>query len=192
MKDRDLPDLAAQRRAERDAGDVGDLVAHREIRQVANFFRSQSVAAHGEQADRQAGDAELIDRGWIDARRQQADDAVGQAGQLRLRRVDAVLGLEEHLDVAHARERLRFDMFDIARFDKPLLHAKRDRPFHLAWAQPAIKGRDQNRRDFDFRKNIDAHLLVRHGTKQQSDHADGKHRVRIFQGGSRQHVVSTQ
>ncbi len=189
-EDGDLPDFSAQRGAERNAGDGGDLLAHGEVGQVADFFRAQRLAAHGEEPDRQARHAEFVDGRGKDAGREQANDAVGQAGQLGLGRIDAVLRLEEDFDVAHAGERLRFDMFDIARFDEALLHLERDRPFHLAGAQSAVERRDENGRHLDLRENVHPHLLIGHGSEDERDHADRKDGVGIFERGAGQHRVS--
>ncbi len=82
-------------------------------------------------------------------------------------------------------------MFDIARFDEPLLHLERNRPFHLAGAQSAVERRHENGRYLDLRKNVHPHLLIGHGPEDEQDHADRKDGVGILERSAGQHLVST-
>lgn len=81
-------------------------------------------------------------------------------------------------------------MFDVARFDEPLLHLERNRPFHLAGAQASVERGDEDARNLDLGENVHPHLLVGDGSEHEHDHAEGKDSVGVLEGCAGQHAVS--
>ena len=108
-----LSDFAAIRRRNRRAGDAGELRADEVLPVVLEFRLRQRFARQRELQHRHARSLEAEDEGRRDAGRQILEHGLRGGGGLRERRIDVDIGLEEHLDDAVARHRLRLHMLDV-------------------------------------------------------------------------------
>ena len=169
------------------AGNLGalhhrDLVADLELRQVVKLRLVQSLALHGDQADRQTGGVELQHH-----RRQRAGRQALQVGQRQIGELgDVGVGvgarLEIDLDDADAEQRARLHVIDAAGQREEALQRIGDIGLDIFRRHAGVERRDHHLGQIDGREQIHRHARqagdADHGQRQ----ADDDDEVRIANG----------
>ena len=122
----DLAVLAAEGRRHRRARHRRQLVADVVLRLVAELRFREALARHRDQRHRQRRGVGLEHQRRQRSRRQVAQVGHRQVGERGRRRVDVGARVEEDLDDAHAGQRARLDVLDVAAQREEALEAGRD------------------------------------------------------------------
>ena len=183
--DHDLPVAPAEGWRHRGARHAGNLVAHVELRQVAQFRLIESPPVHGHQADRQAGGVELQHHGRQRSRRQAPQLRHGQVRDGSHGRIGIGAGLEVHLDHAYARQRARFDMLDPAPQREEALEAARDVGFNLLGRHARVERCHRHHRDVHGGKHVHRHAHQADSPYHRNRQTGHQDEVRVVNGKAR-------
>src|SRR6185437_7575999 len=91
-------------------------------------------------------------------------------------------GMEEDLDDAEARQRLRLDVLDVIDGDRETaLAADRDDGRHLFRRNAAVSPDDAHHGDVDFRENVGGHAHHRHDAENHDQQRHDDEGIRALQ-----------
>ena len=148
----DLTVAATERLRHGGAGDVGDLVAHVILAEVAQLGFVQTFAFQSDQTDGQARRVELQNH-----RRQRAGRQLAQIRHREIRNaghggISVEARLEINFDQTHARQRTRFDVIHAAGQGEKTLEATRDVSLNLLRRHAVEKRGDDHDGNFNRRE----------------------------------------
>ena len=172
--DLNLQNFAAVRGGHRGAGDGGELRTNEVLSEIEQLHLRQLFARQRQLQNRNARGVVAEHIGRRDAGRQELQDSLRSRRDLRQRRGDIDVLLEENLDHAVAVQRLRFDVLDVAdlRSQCPLVVVD-DAAGHVVGQQPVIGPDDADHRNVDVREDIGGRAQRRQPAKDRDE--EGEH-----------------
>ncbi len=173
-----LAAASAERLRYRGARNAGQLIANHVLRHVLQLGLGETLAAHGQQTDGQAGGIEFEHHGRQCPRRQAAHLRRRQSAHHGHCRIRVHTRMKIDFDDADAGERARLDVFDAAAQRQEPLQAIGDAVLHLLRRHSRIKGRDHHYRYVDPRKHVDSHPGDADSAQNGDDQAGNQDEVR--------------
>ncbi len=158
------------------------MIANVELSQVVQLRFGQPLTLQSHQTDGHAGGIEFQHHGRQCALRQTSQVSHCQVGNLADGGIGIGSRLEINLDQAHASQRTRFDVVDVAAQSKKAFEGVGDVAFDLLWRHAAVESSDDHNRNLNLRKQINRH--PRHGGHAYNNDAEAQHQneKRIFDG----------
>ncbi len=180
-----LPEFAAVRQRHGRALNGGQLGANEVLAQVEEFLLAQGLALQAELQDGNAGCVVLDNAGRGGAGRKDAQQGLGDGGDLRKRHFHLGVGLEVDARDGDAVVGLRLDVLDVVDGGGhgPLEdgdHAL----FHLFGREAAVAPHDADHRDIDVRKDVHRHGDDGRDAQNRDEHRHDHEGIRAPKGES--------
>ena len=175
---RDEALFAAVRKRSCRALDGCELRANKIVAEIEELLLAQRVASEAELDDGHSGGGIDNDERRSGAGRQEAEKSLRDGGGLGESRLNIRVRLEIDFDHGDARQRLRFDMFDVVdKRGNSALDVAGDALFHFLGLQPAVSPDETDNGNIDFGEDVRGR--AGHDYERHQDDDEGHHDKRI-------------